>query len=327
VKIFRGIDEVGDALRGASVALGNFDGVHLGHQALFATAQQHALRRKAPTAALTFDPHPVKLLAPEVAPPQLSPLSVKLELMDKLGLDAVVVQPFTRVFADQEPMAFTQALMDVLGVGEVVVGFDFTYGKGRKGTIDTLRQAGEARGVAISIVPKVTVDGLPASSTKVRELILEGRVEPASRLLDRHYSLAGKVVRGVGRGRTIGFPTANLSTDFELIPGSGVYAVVVELKAPSASTPTFWAGAVNIGRKPTFSAGTEASTVEVHLIDYSGDLYEQQIEVFFLERLRPEQRFSGVDALREQIGKDVLKAKELVSDARPMPLDPQFVVK
>ena len=313
--VYLQLAEVGTALQGAALCLGNFDGVHLGHQALFATARIHASKRGAKAAALTFDPHPVKVLAPDVAPRQLTTLDQKLALMKRCVLSAVLVVPFDRAFAARGPHEFETLLLETLRVGEVVVGFDYTYGKARAGTVDTLRAACEAHGAKFSVVPKVTVDGLPASSTKVRELLLDGKVAPAARLLDRHYSLVGEVVRGAGRGRGIGFPTANLSTGAELLPGSGVYAVVAKVDGKS------WPAAANIGRKPTVAGENEPITVEVHLIGYEGDLYGKQMEAFFLERLRGEQRFPGLDALKAQIGRDVERARAICQAHTPLPLD------
>jgi riboflavin kinase/FMN adenylyltransferase len=182
--------------------------------------------------------------------------------------------------------------------------------------VETLRLACEARGAALSVVPKVTVDGLPASSTKVRELLLDGRVEAASRLLDRHYALEGEVVHGAARGRTIGFPTANLATEAELLPGSGVYAVMARVG------DTFWPAAANIGRKPTVAGSDAPITVEIHLIGFEGELYGERLEARFLERIRSEQRFAGLDALKAQIALDVARAAQICNAARPLPLDP-----
>lgn len=313
--VFRDIGSVHGALRGASICLGNFDGVHLGHQALFATAITHAKRRGARAAALTFEPHPAKVLAPALAPRQLSPLPLKLQLMERLGLDAAVVHPFDRGFAARTPAEFEALLLDELHVGEVVVGFDYTYGKARGGTVETLRLACAARGAAFSVVPKVTVDGLPASSTKVRELLLDGKVEAAARLLDRHYALEGEVVHGAGRGRGLGFPTANLATHYELIPGSGVYAVLAKVEGRT------WPAAANIGRKPTVAGENEPITVEVHLIGFDGDLYGKQMEARFLARIRSEQRFPGLEALKAQIARDTERAKTLCGEFQPLPLD------
>lgn len=313
--VFRDIASVGRALAGASICIGNFDGVHLGHQALFATALNHAGHRRARAAALTFEPHPAKVLAPDLAPRMISPLPVKLALMERLGLSAAVVQPFDRDFAAKTPAEFEALLLDGLGAAEIVVGFDYTYGKQRGGTVESLRAACAARGVAFSVVPKVTVDGLPASSTKVRELLLDGKVEAAARLLDRHYALEGEVVHGAGRGRGIGFPTANLSTSFELIPGSGVYAVRARVDGET------WPAAANIGRKPTVAGENAPITVELHLIGFEGDLYGKRMEARFLQRIRSEQRFPGLDALTAQIARDVERARDVCAAFTPLPLD------
>ena len=319
MNVYPSLAEAGSALRSASIALGNFDGVHAGHQALFAAAIEHAHARGAKAAALTFDPHPAQILAPAVAPPRLSSLATKLALMEQLGLDAVVVHPFTAEFAKLEPSAFADALFDQAGVREVVVGFDFTYGRNRAGTIETLTQAGRAHGAEVTVVSKVTVDGLPASSTKVRELLLEGKVEATAALLKRHYALSGAVVHGLARGRTLGFPTANLQLGEELVPAAGVYATLVE------AHERWWAAAANIGRKPTFG-GDEALTVEFHLLDFQGDLYGQPLRALFIDRLRGEQRFAGIDALREQIGRDAQRARELAWASKPLVLDPAYAL-
>lgn len=314
MKTFAGAASVGGELKGASLALGNFDGCHLGHQALFATAKVHAHKRGARAAALTFEPHPTRVLAPAVAPRRIGNAAQKLGWMAQLGLDAVVVEPFDVAFAATEAEGFTSLLLDQMGVDEIVVGFDFTYGKGRKGNLETLEAACKQRGKLLSVVPRVTVDGLPASSSKVRELVLEGRVAAAARLLDRHHVLIGEVVHGDGRGRTIGFPTANLAPDTELIPASGVYAARVEAGGGS------WAAAVNIGRKPTVSQG-DATTIELHLLDFTGDLYGKPLEAAFLERLRGEQRFPSLDALKAQIAADVATCRRLAAELPRLPMD------
>lgn len=305
MKVFHSVAEAGE-LAGCALALGNFDGVHVGHQALFAEARRHGR-----AAALTFHPHPGKVLQPELAPKLITLLPRKLELFEAAGLSAAVVQPFTLEYARNTPADFEASLLDVLGAKHLVVGSDFTYGKGRAGSVDTLREAAARRSAEVHVVPPVTVDGVVASSSRVRELILEGRVGAACRLLGRPFDLDGTVVRGAGRGQGIGFPTANVDTQNELRPAPGVYAVRVRFQGEPEGP---WRpGAANIGVKPTFG-GTEV-TIEVHLLDFSGDLYGRELRVQFLERLRQEQRFGSVAELVGQIKRDVEAARTVIARA------------
>jgi|RhiMethySRZTD1v2_1073278.scaffolds.fasta_scaffold58420_3 riboflavin kinase/FMN adenylyltransferase len=294
------------ALAGVALALGNFDGVHLGHRALFKEASERGR-----PGALTLEPHPGKVLQPELAPRLITPLPRKLQLMEAAGLEAVVVLPFTLAFARTPARDFEALLFDRAGVRAVVVGRDYTYGAQRAGTVVTLGEAALRRGAMVAVVEPVTVGGVVASSSRIREYILEGRVSAARALLGRPFDLDGVVVKGDGRGRSIGWPTANVDTHGELLPGSGVYAVRVR-------TPEGWrGGAANIGTKPTF--GGSAVTVEVHLLDWSGDLYGQEVRVEFLERLRPERRFASVSELTTQIQRDVEEARVVLARTPAVP--------
>ena len=305
MKVFHSVAEARE-LAGSAVALGNFDGVHVGHQALFAEARRHA----APV-ALTFHPHPGKVLQPELAPKLITLLPRKLELLEAYGLAAAVVQPFNREYARTPASAFEEALLDELGARHLVVGSDFTYSVARSGTVATLREAAGRRGAQVHVVTPVTVDGVVASSSKVREYILEGRVSAAQRLLGRPFDLDGTVVPGAGRGRGIGFPTANVDTQNELRPAPGVYAIRVCIK--SEPRGPWLPGAANIGVKPTF--GGSVVTIEAHLLDFQGDLYGKELRVQFLERLRPEQRFGSVAELVGQIKRDVEAARTVIARA------------
>jgi len=292
-------------LEKASLCLGNFDGVHRGHQALFAEAT-----RLGRPSALTFSPHPGKVLQPELAPKLITTQARKLELMDDCGLAHAVVQPFDLTYARTSAADFEAALFDQLKVSAVVVGSDFTYGTKRSGNIGSLQAAANTRKATICIVAPVTVDGVVVSSSKVREYILEGRVEAARLLLGRFFDLDGNVVPGQGRGRTIGFPTANIDTANELRPAPGVYAVKVH--APNLNR-AWYGGAANIGVKPTFG-GSEV-TIEAHLFEFGGDLYGKKLRVEFVERLRAERRFASATELSNQIARDVEKAKEAIARA------------
>jgi len=296
-------------LEKASLCLGNFDGVHRGHQALFA----EAARSGRPT-ALTFAPHPGKVLKPELAPKLITTQARKLELMEQFGLEHAVVQPFDLAYARTTAADFEAALFDQLKVKAVVIGSDFTYGTKRSGNLTSLVAAAGARQAAVSVVAPVTVDGVVVSSSKVREYILEGRVEAARVLLGRFFDLDGKVVPGQGRGRTIGFPTANIDTANELRPAPGVYAVRVH--APNSSR-AWYGGAANIGVKPTFG-GSEV-TIEAHLFEFGGDLYGKQLRVEFVERLRAERRFASVSELTAQIKRDIEEARVVLARTSAVP--------
>jgi len=305
MKVFHSLADAAE-LAGCALALGNFDGVHLGHQALF----RRAASLGAP-AALTFHPHPGKVLQPELAPQLITTLPRKLELFAAAGLSAAVVIPFTEAYARTPAEAFEASLLDELRVSHLVVGRDFTYGARRLGTVATLERAAARRGAGLHVVEPLTVEGVVASSSRIREYLLEGRVSAARALLGRSFDLDGVVVRGAGRGQTLGWPTANVDTDAEIRPGPGVYAVRLKV-APFEGSP--WrGGAANVGSKPTFG-GTEV-TVEVHVLDWSGDLYGQRVRVEFLERLRPEQRFGSAPELAAQIRRDVDAARVLVARA------------
>jgi len=310
MKVFPGFEAARGGLAGCAVALGNFDGVHLGHQALFREAVARARARGAAAVAATFDPHPGKVLAPQLAPRLLMPLGRRLALMESCGLDAVVVQPFDRAYAGLGPQGFLERdLFGALAPGDVVVGPDFTFGRGREGTVLSLRKACEERGVGFAEVPAVTCEGVVVSSTKVREFVAEGRVEAAARLLGRPFELCGEVVHGRGRGRTFGFPTANLAIESEVRPRTGVYAVRVFFAGE------FRGGAANIGIKPTF--GERDLTIEIFLFDFEGDLYGQRIAVEFVERLRNEQHFASVEELAAEISRDCDRAREALARVEP----------
>ncbi len=316
--VFRSLDEAkaSGSLRGCAVAIGNFDGVHLGHQRLIALARQRARDRAAPAAVLTFDPHPVRVLRPQLAPPLVTPLPRKLELLEAHGVEAAVVQPFDLAYAATPADAFVaNDLAGRLGCADVIVGYDFTAGHERA-RVDALRPLLERHGIRLHVVEPVTSDGLVVSSTKVREFILEGNVEAAALLLTRPYDVDGVITRGAGRGRTFGFPTANVRTG-ALLPANGVYVVRAAVGGGAGGWDAVYGGVCNVGVKPTVETGA-AVTAEAHLFGFDGhDLYEEPIRVAFLTRLRDERRFPSVEALRAQIALDVQRARDLLG-AGPM---------
>jgi len=312
MRIHDGLAASAGRLGGGAVAIGNFDGVHLGHQALFTAARQDA---QGPVCALTFEPHPARVLAPQYAPPLICELPRKRELIAACGVTDLIEQRFDAQLAATPPEKFVE-MVAATGVGEVVVGYDFTYGKSRAGTVETLRASLEPRGVRLRLVPPVCVNGLVCSSTKVREFVLEGRVEAANMLLGRPFDLDGEVVKGAGRGRKLGWPTANIRTTNELLPAVGVYAVRARLLPDGPPI----AGAANLGLNPTFrpevalagAAGQPPLSLEVHLLDFHQDIYGRRVRVEFVHRLREERRFPNIDALKSQIAQDVESARRLL---------------
>ena len=286
---------------------------HLGHQRLLETARALAGGRR-PAGVLTFDPHPVRVLRPALAPPLLTPLPRRLELLADLGVDATVVQPFDLGYAATPAAEFvTRDLRARLGAADVVVGYDFTAGHERA-RVDRLRPLLAEHGLQLHVVEPVTSDGLVGSSTKIREFLLEGKVEAAAALLTRPYDVDGVVAPGAGRGRQFGFPTANVRTD-ALLPANGVYVVRVRVGGRAGRDgyglegATAYDGVCNVGTKPTVT--TDGTVVaEAHLFEFGGeDLYGGRIRVAFLRRLRDERRFPSVEALRAQIADDVEAAR------------------
>lgn len=301
-------------MKGAALAIGNFDGVHPGHQALIALARERAAASRGPSAVLTFDPHPVRVLRPEVAPPILTPMPRRLELFGELGLDGTIVQPFNRAWAQTSAETFVQRdLFLSIGCRDVVVGQDFTAGHERA-RVDELRVLLGRAGITLHVVSPVANNGLVVSSTKIRELVLEGNVEAARVLLTRPHEVEGEVVHGAGRGRGIGFATANLSTE-GLLPKNGVYVVRAKLSlgTQSLASGREHGGVCNVGVNPTVEPGLGVR-LEVHLFGHDGgDLYGSRLRVSFLARLRDERRFPSIDALRHEIESDVARAREALA--------------
>ncbi len=321
MQVHRSIAAAG-ALRGCTIAIGNFDGVHLGHRRLFELAVEARNRRGGAAAALTFDPHPVRVLRPQVAPPLITPLGRKLELLAGCGLDAVVVHPFDLDYARSGAAEFVDRdLHDLLGAAEVVVGQDFTAGKGRT-RVEGLRALLEARGMRLTVVQPVESEGMVVSSTKIRQLLLEGNVEAAAQLLGRPHDVDGTVERGAGRGRGFGFGTANVRPE-AILPANGVYAVRCRIgsavAAPGVASggvaPHAWYdGVCNVGVKPTVQRSGPV-VAETHLFDFDGrDLYGEHARLAFVARLREERRFPSLEELRAQIQADAHRARALLRD-------------
>ncbi len=308
MEVFEGHRALFRPLSVPAVALGNFDGVHRGHQQLLDETVRAAERLGGDAVVLTFDPHPAAVLAPALAPTLITTRDRKLELFAERGITATVLEPFTRELAALTPEQFVaQVLVQTLGARHVVVGFDFTFGRKRAGTTAVLRAAGDAAGFTTQVVDAVRIGDVVASSTNVRDFVSAGDMAGARRMLGRNFDVEGQVVHGDGRGRTIGIPTANVASETQLSPARGVYAVWATIL--DAARPTRHAGVANLGTKPTFTEGDQVC-LEVHLLDFDQDLYDRRVRVEFVQRLRGERRFSGVDALVEQIRLDIDQARE-----------------
>ncbi len=302
MKIVRGTKNIVKSIPYPVVAIGNYDGVHMGHQIIFRRAAEIARENSGTAVVFTFEPHPLKIIAPERVPPLLTTFRKKMELIEACGIDQVICADFTRQFADQRPRDFAKdILVDLIGVREIVVGFDYAFGKGREGTILYLKKMGEEFDFKVHVIDPIKLNGHLVSSSYVRELIEEGDVKTAREFLGRNYSIQGPVIHGHHTGKAIGFPTANIDTARVQIPGTGVYAVFVYHGEQR------YQGAVNIGFNPTFNR--DRLSVEVHIFDFGEKIYGQEIEVEFIDRIRSEMVFQSADALVEQIKKDIEQAK------------------
>jgi riboflavin kinase/FMN adenylyltransferase len=302
MRIVRGLDSAPPDVQPSAVALGTFDGVHLGHRAILGTALTRAREVGVEAVACTFDPHPMEVLQPDRAPRPITPLEERLALISDTGVDAVVVLEFTRALAAIEPEAFVKdVLLGRLHAREIVVGYNHRFGRGAHGDAQLLEDLAGRLGFRAHVVPPMTVDGVAVSSTEIRAALQRGDVRSAARGLGRPYAIAGRVTTGAGRGRTLGFPTANIVPDRPLLVARGVYrgGVTVDDRQHAA--------VVNVGVRPTF--GEDTLAVEAHLLDFTGDLYGREVRLDFLDRLRDEMRFPSVEELKAQVFRDIAAAR------------------
>ena len=296
---------------GSILLPGNYDGVHVGHRVLIDAALRLAETEGLRSTVLFFDPHPLRIVDPARAPEALTSASRRAELLRAAGVAEVVAQPFDHAFSQWSPKEFVDRLLiDRFAARIVVTGEDFRFGRGREGDVEGLRRLGERYGFHVLTLEAIQRDHTTVSSSRIRRLIKEGDVESAAELLARHHEAEGRVVRGAARGRQIGFPTANLDFDALLLPPHGVYAVWVRSLDRPRSSP--WRGVANLGVRPTFDAGL---SLEVHLLDQHEDLYGERLRVAFVSRLREEQRFDGVEALKAQIAADCRHAEGVLASA------------
>jgi len=293
-------------LRGGIVALGNFDGFHLGHQAVVGRAVDKARAEGRPAIVATFDPHPVRLFVPDAPPFRLTTLDQRERLFAAAGADAMLVFQFDRALAARTAEEFVAMLADDFGAAGVVTGEDFTFGKGRAGNVAALRDLGAKRGLtAETVAPVIDDAGEIISSSRVRDALVAGDCATATRLLSRPFAIEGVVIDGDKRGRTIGFPTANMELGNYLRPAYGIYAVRIHFPDERVR-----AGAASLGIRPMFDPPKEL--LETYVFDFAGDLYGQTIEVALIERLRGEEKFDGLDALVAQMDRDVAQARAIL---------------
>jgi riboflavin kinase/FMN adenylyltransferase len=290
--------------RGSVLAIGNFDGIHLGHQAIIRSAVQHAAKTGDVATALTFDPSPRRVLRPESAPLRLSTNAQRMDWFGTVGLESAVVLPFTLDLARLSPEEFVeQILVRGLHVRAVLVGENFHFGHKQAGNVALLRELGARHSFAVEIIPPVALDGEIVSSTAIRREIASGSVTHAARLLGRPFVLTGEIVPGTGTGRRFTFPTLNLKPDQELLPARGVYVTRTLLEGETKSRRSV----TNVGMRPTFNGAS--LSVETHLLDFSGDITAKRMEVRFWKRLREEKKFANPEELRAQIARDVASAR------------------
>ena len=309
--LIRALEDLNQQFPRPVLTIGNFDGVHLGHQALFNLVKKRAAEIQGTSMVMTFEPHPLRVLTKQKGPPLITLYDQKIELIQRCGIDVVICLDFTPELAALEPEDFIrQVLVDRIGLAEIVIGYDYTFGRKARGNREMLIEMGNQYGFKVHTVgAQPGPDGEVTSSTRIRDLVQQGEVEKVPPLLGRYYRIAGRVVRGRDRGgKLLGFPTANLRLVDELIPKTGVYAVRVTHGGQS------YHGVANIGYNPTF--GDVGLSVEVHCFDFNQSIYDEDIRVEFIARVRDEKKFSGPEDLARQIQKDCQLARHVLSDSR-----------
>ncbi|MCB2106607.1 MAG: bifunctional riboflavin kinase/FAD synthetase [Rhodobacteraceae bacterium] len=323
MRLFRYFGEVPGPLRGGVIALGNFDGLHLGHQAVIGEAVRIAREKGVAASVMTFEPHPRLFFKPDQDPFRLSPFRIKARLIEAMGIDYLYVQSFDRDFSQRPAENFIdEILVDGLGISHVVVGFDYVFGRARGGNVDLLKSKSAGGGFGVTAVAEKKSDGGPRySSSNIRTFLIEGQCRAAAQLLGRYWEIEGRVEHGDQRGRFMGFPTANLPHRDYLHPKRGVYAVRAGI---DHGAETVWHDAVaNFGYRPTFDK--KDLLLEVHVFDFDEDLYQKHLRVALIDYIRPEMKFDGLPAIKAQIAKDCEVARGLLKDHNFAPGPAPFV--
>jgi len=306
MNVITDLNELEQPLKNTALTIGNFDGVHRGHIALFDRVKKLAGDIKGQSVVMTFEPHPIKVVKPGNGPPLITPVEQKLKLIADAGIDVILCLPFNKDFASISAKDFVvELLVKKIGVKEIVVGYDYSFGAGREGNIDLLKNLGDDHGFRVHVVEPIHLNDTLVSSTSIRNLVKEGNLSEAKRLLGRDYQITGIVKTGMGRGsKILGFPTANLIPVDELIPKKGVYAVKAYIHDKKYN------GVCNIGINPTF--GGTALSIETHVLDFSGDIVGEKFTIKFISRLRDERTYKNKDELAHQIEKDVIRARKIL---------------
>jgi riboflavin kinase / FMN adenylyltransferase len=314
MQVIKDLNAIEKPLVNPVLTIGNFDGVHRGHLALFEKVKERARAIGGRSAVMTFEPHPIRVMKPGNGPPLITPTQQKIELIGRAGIDVLFCIPFTREFADISAEDFVRNILVArIGIKELVVGYDYAFGRNREGSIPLLKEMGEEIGFRVHLVEPIHVDQVLVSSTSIRRLIQEGRLAEAKTLLGRDFQVEGTVVRGHNRGgRLLGFPTANLIPQDELLPKTGVYAVTTLING------RIYNGVTNVGYNPTFR--DKVLSVETHILDFSEDIVGEKIKLTFLHRLRDEKAFKNVQELTDQISQDIRDAKERFEDSAFQPI-------
>jgi riboflavin kinase/FMN adenylyltransferase len=304
MEVFRDIEDFHRPDLKTVVTMGNFDGIHLGHQALVSNAVTEARQWRTESMVFTFEPHPLKLLAPERAPQMIVTHQDKMDMLEALGVDAVIVQTFDRDFANIEAEDFVRRyLVERLNLSKIWLGRDLRFGRARQGDAEDLIRWGSELGFSVGIVEPILVQGKRISSSRIRQLIQQGRVDEVQPMLGRYYFLSGTVVMGHRRGRNIGFPTANLAAATELLPQDGIYATILEFQGRR------WLSVSSVGHNPTFGEGSH--TIEAYILDFAQDIYGEPVKLSFVQRIREERKFAQIEDLVTQIDQDVLTARAI----------------
>jgi riboflavin kinase/FMN adenylyltransferase len=304
--VLRSLDQLASVPGPVALAIGVFDGLHVGHQEVIKAAQEHAAQHHGTAVVMSFDPHPLSVLRPGSEPKRLCGSAYRQVLLERMGISTTLLCPFDEATAATPAALFIDTLVrDCRPLGCISVGYGWTFGKGRSGNIHLLMEHGEREDFAVYGVPPIRVDGVVVSSTLIRDAVSGGDLLKASRLLGRDYALYGEVMRGRQLANQLGFPTANVSPEADLLPPFGVYAVKTEIEGREYS------GIANLGVRPTVETAEASPSLEVHVFDWNGDLYGQSLEVKLGDFIRPEQKFTSIDALKKQIEADVTLARSM----------------